>query len=567
MQEELRSDEGSYEVPMPLQKNQQVTLSITDMTENGEGIGRADGYPLFVKDAVVGDTVEAVVTKALKSYGYGRALKITEPSADRVTPRCPISAPCGGCQLQALSYPAQLAFKENKVKQHLTRLGGFDGGLLAEISEKIIGADSPFGYRNKAHIPFGTDREGRLIAGYYAGRSHRIVPMTGCPLNQDGFDQVLSLLLDFAREHRLSAYDEETGRGLLRHALIRRAKGSGQWMVSLVINGRRLPHADELVRCLKQVPGIADISLNINTRRDNVILGDELIPLFGPGYIEEQIGELRFHLSPLSFFQVNPEQTEKLYAKALEYAGLTGKENVWDLYCGTGTISLFLAKKAARVRGVEIVAPAIENAKENARLNGIGNAEFFVGKSEEVFPDYLAAHPEESPDTVVLDPPRAGCGGALLDALLACIPQRIVYVSCNSATLARDLKQLCEGGEYRLEKVCPVDMFPQTTHVECVVLLSKGNMSTKHIRVEFDLEDLDTSGLQTGATYDEIREWIQEKYGFHVSRLNIAQIKRKHGLDMRENYNLPKSEDSRQPNCPEEKEKAIEEALKHFKMI
>ena len=471
VQEELRSDEGSYEVPMPLQKNQQVTLSITDMTENGEGIGRADGYPLFVKDAVVGDTVEAVVTKALKSYGYGRALKITEPSADRVAPCCPISAPCGGCQLQALSYPAQLAFKENKVRQHLSRLGGFDGGLLAEISEKIIGAGSPFGYRNKAQIPFGTDREGRLIAGYYAGRSHRIVPMTGCPLNQDGFDHVLSLLLDFACEHRLSAYDEETGRGLLRHALIRRAKGSGQWMVSLVINGRRLPHADELVRCLKQVPGIADISLNINTRRDNVILGDELIPLFGPGYIEEQIGELRFHLSPLSFFQVNPEQTEKLYAKALEYAGLTGKENVWDLYCGTGTISLFLAKKAARVRGVEIVAPAIENAKENARLNGIGNAEFFVGKSEEVFPDYLAVHPEEAPDTVVLDPPRAGYGGALLDALLTCRPQQIVYVSCNSATLARDLKQLCEGGEYRLEKVCPVDMFPQTTHVETVCCL------------------------------------------------------------------------------------------------
>ena len=471
VQEELRSDEGSYEVPMPLQKNQQVTLSITDMTENGEGIGRADGYPLFVKDAVVGDTVEAVVTKALKSYGYGRVLKITEPSADRVTPRCPISAPCGGCQLQALSYPAQLAFKENKVRQHLSRLGGFDGGLLAEISEKIIGAGSPFGYRNKAQIPFGTDREGRLIAGYYAGRSHRIVPMTGCPLNQDGFDQVLSLLLDFAREHRLSAYDEETGRGLLRHALIRRAKGSGQWMVSLVINGHRLPHADELVRRLKQVPGMTDISLNINTRRDNVILGDELIPLFGPGYIEEQIGELRFHLSPLAFFQVNPEQTEKLYAKALEYAGLTGKENVWDLYCGTGTISLFLAKKAARVRGVEIVAPAIENARENARLNGIGNAEFFVGKSEEVFPDYLAAHPEESPDTVVLDPPRAGCGGALLDALLTCRPQQIVYVSCNSATLARDLKQLCEGGAYRLAKVCPVDMFPQTTHVETVCCL------------------------------------------------------------------------------------------------
>lgn len=454
-------------------KNDIVSLTITDMAEGGEGIGRTNGYPLFVKDAVVGDTVEAVVTKAGKSYGYGRVLKILTPSPDRAEPRCPVAAPCGGCQLQALSYPAQLAFKANKVRQHLIRLGGFDEGPIAGISEPIIGAESPFGYRNKAQIPFGTDREGRVIAGYYAGRSHRIVPMTACPLNQDGFNRVLGILLDFANEYHLSAYDEETGRGLLRHALIRHAKGSGQWMVSLVMNGRRLPHADELVRRLMEIPGMTDVSLNVNTRRDNVILGDELIPLAGPGHIEERIGGLRFHLSPLAFFQVNPEQTEKLYAKALEYAGLSGKENVWDLYCGTGTISLFLARQAACVRGVEIVAPAIENARENARLNGIGNAEFFVGKSEEVFPAHLAAHPEETPDVVVLDPPRAGCGGALLDALHACRPERIVYVSCNSATLARDLKILCEGGGYRPERVCPVDMFPQTTHVETVVLMTK----------------------------------------------------------------------------------------------
>ena len=458
---------------MPLSKNQTVTLTITDMAEGGEGIGRAGGYPLFIKDAVIGDTVEAVVTKAGKSYGYGRALKITEPSPDRVPARCPIAAPCGGCQLQALSYPAQLAFKENKVRQHLIRLGGFDEARLAEISEPIIGAEDPFGYRNKAQIPFGTGRDGRIIAGYYASRSHRIVPMTGCPLNQDGFDEVLSVLLDFASAHHLSAYDEESGRGLLRHALIRHAKATGQWMVSLVVNGRRLPHADELVRRLHLIPGMTDISLNVNTRRDNVILGDELIPLSGPGYLEERIGDLRFHLSPLAFFQVNPEQTEKLYAKALEYAGLTGTENVWDLYCGTGTISLFLARQAARVRGVEIVAPAIENARQNAILNGIENAEFFVGRSEEVFPDYLAVHPEESPDVVVLDPPRAGCGGALLEALLACKPERIVYVSCNSATLARDLKILCAGGEYRPEKVCPADMFPQSCHVETVVVMSR----------------------------------------------------------------------------------------------
>ena len=548
-------------------KNDIVSLTVTDMAEGGEGIGRVSGYPLFVKDAVVGDTVEAVVTKAGKSYGYGRVLKILTPSPDRAEPRCPVAAPCGGCQLQALSYPAQLAFKANKVRQHLIRLGGFDEGLIAGISEPIIGAESPFGYRNKAQIPFGTDREGRVIAGYYAGRSHRIVPMTACPLNQEGFDRVLGILLDFANEYHLSAYDEETGKGLLRHALIRHAKGSGQWMVSLVMNGHRLPHADELVRRLMKIPGMTDISLNVNTRRDNVILGDELIPLSGPGHIEERIGNLRFHLSPLAFFQVNPEQTEKLYAKALEYAGLSGKENVWDLYCGTGTISLFLARQAARVRGVEIVAPAIENARENARLNGIGNAEFCVGKSEEVFPAHLAAHPEETPDVVMLDPPRAGCGGALLEALLACRPERIVYVSCNSATLARDLKILCGGGKYRLQKVCPVDMFPQTTHVETVALLSKLSEVKHHIEVTVEMDELDLTSAESKATYEEIQECVQQKYGFHVTHLNIAQVKRKYEIFERENYNKPKSKASRQPGCPEEKVIAIEEALKHFQMI
>ena len=454
-----------------LVKNQLVTLSFTDMTENGEGIGHFEGWPLFVKDAVIGDTAEVTVTKVLKTYAFGRISRLITPSPDRTEPRCPLAAPCGGCQLQALSYPAQLAFKENKVRQHLIRLGGFADPPM----EPILGADEPFGYRNKAQIPFGKDKEGRVTAGYYAGRSHRIVPMEGCPLNQAGFDEILRILLDFANEYHIAPYDEETGRGLLRHALIRHAGGSGEWMVCLVINGRKLPHADELVRRLLAIPGMADISLNVNTRRGNVILGEELITLHGPGYITESIGDLRFKLSPLAFFQVNPAQTEKLYAKALEYAGLSGSENVWDLYCGTGTISLFLAQKAAKVRGVEIIAPAIENARENARLNGIGNAEFFVGKSEEIFPAYCAAHPEEQPDVVVLDPPRAGCDTALLQALLSCQPGRIVYVSCNSATLARDLKLLCSEGEYTLQRVQPVDMFSQTVHVETVCLLYHKN--------------------------------------------------------------------------------------------
>ena len=456
-----------------LNKNDQIVLTVTDMTENGEGIGHFEGYPLFPKDAVIGDTVRAIVTKAGKTYGFARIGEVLTPSPDRAVPRCPVAAPCGGCQLQALSYPAQLAFKENKVRQHLIRLGGFDAALIDACAEPILGMEEPWHYRNKAQIPFGLDKNGRITAGYYAGRSHRIVPMNGCALNQPGFDGILSLVLRFAEEFRLSVYDEESGRGLLRHLLIRHAKGSGDWMVCLVINGRKLPHSGELVRRLRDIPGMRDISLCINMARTNVILGQELISLYGPGHITESVGTLQFKLSPLSFFQVNPAQTEKLYAKALEYAALSGRENVWDLYCGTGTISLFLAQHAARVRGVEIVAPAIENAKANATLNGISHAEFFVGKSEEVFPAYCAAHPEEQPDVVVLDPPRAGCGEALLKALLACQPQRIVYVSCNSATLARDLKLLTADGAYRLEKFCPCDMFAQTVHVETVALMAR----------------------------------------------------------------------------------------------
>ena len=472
---------------MTFVKNQTVTLTITDMTENGEGIGHADGYPLFVKDAVIGDTVEVIITKAGKSYGFGHLSRILSPSPDRVPPACLLAAPCGGCQLQALSYPAQLRFKENKVRQHLIRLGGFDEAFLAERFEPIIGMDVPWKYRNKAQIPFGTDKNGQITAGYFAGRSHRIVPMKTCPINQDGFDRILQILLQFARDFKLDAYQEESGRGLLRHALIRHAAGSGEWMVCLVINGRNLPHSGELVRRLQTVPGMTDISLSVNRKKTNVIMGEEILPLYGPGFITESIGDLTFRLSPLAFFQVNPAQTEKLYAKALEYASLSGRENVWDLYCGTGTISLFLARRAAKVRGVEIIAPAIENACVNARQNNIPNAEFFTGKSEEIFPNYCREHPEERPDVVVLDPPRAGCDTALLMALLSCLPERIVYVSCNSATLARDLKLLCANDTYRLEKVCPVDMFPQGVHVETVCCLY--HQKKEFISVPYELKD------------------------------------------------------------------------------
>ena len=456
-----------------LKKNDIVTLTITDMAEGGEGIGRTDGYPFFIKDAVVGDTVEAVVTKAGKTYGFGRVLKVTDPSPDRVSPPCPVAGPCGGCQLQSLSYPAQLAFKERKVRENLIRLGGFDAGLVAEVLRPILGMESPFAYRNKVQLPVGEGPDGKLTAGYYAQRSHRIVACENCLLdNDETFARVRDTVLAFCEENGVRAYDEVSGKGLLRHILIRHALNTGEWMVCLVVNGRSIPKRAELVRRLLKIPGMKDISLCVNTERTNVILGTEIVPLYGPGYIRERIGSLSFRLSPLSFFQVNTRQTERLYAEALAAAALSGSETVWDLYCGTGTISLFLAQKAAMVYGVEIVAPAIENARRNAEDNGIGNAEFFVGKSEEVFPEMVLSGKVPAPDVVVLDPPRKGCDKGLLDAILSVGPERIVYVSCDPATLARDLKILAAGG-YALESVQPVDMFPMTTHVECAVKLTK----------------------------------------------------------------------------------------------
>ena len=551
-----------------LNKNDLIELHITDFTESGEGIGHHDGYPLFVKDAVIGDRIRAIVTKAGKGYGFGRIAEILIPSPDRVAPRCPIAAPCGGCQLQALSYPAQLRFKENKVRQHLIRLGGFSEEEINAAAQPIIGMEDPWQYRNKAQIPFGKDKEGQIIAGYYAGRSHRIVPLDYCPINLPGMDAVLEIILAHARTHHIQPYDETTGRGLLRHALIRHAKASGEWMVCLVLNGRKLPGAEALVKALCEIPGMTDISLNINTRRDNVILGQELISLYGPGTITESIGDLKFKLSPLAFFQVNPVQTEKLYAKVLEFAALTGSEHVWDLYCGTGSISLFLARQAASVKGVEIIAPATQNARENAALNSITNAEFFTGKSEELFPAYCREHPSERPDVVVLDPPRGGCQKPLLDALISCSPARIVYVSCNSATLARDLKILAEQGGYRPVKICPVDMFPQGVHVETVVYLSKLK-SDEHVKVEVDMSEFEPTGSERRklGTYEEIKKYILEKYDFKVPTLYISQIKRKVGVDLRPNYNPAKNDSYKQPQCTPEKEEAIMDALRYFKYI
>lgn len=554
-----------------MQKNDIVTADIEDIGVNGEGIGKVDGYTLFIKDAVIGDRVEAKVMKAKKNYGYARLMKILEPSEARVQPRCAFARKCGGCQIQEMSYEQQLAFKEKKVRGNLERIGGFAPELLNRVTDTAVGMDEPFGYRNKAQFPFGTDREGNPVTGFYAGRTHDIIANTDCALGVPVNREILEIILAFMKEYRIPSYDEKTGQGLLRHVLIRYGFTTKEIMVCFVVNGSSIPHVDELIRRLCGIDGMTSITLSPNTRQTNVIMGDSYQILWGQGYITDYIGNVRYQISPLSFYQVNPVQTEKLYSLALEYADLKGGETVWDLYCGIGTISLFLAQRAGQVYGVEIVPQAIEDARRNAGINGIENAEFFVGKAEEVLPEYYEKYAREHvgesarADVIVVDPPRKGCDEALLETIVKMQPERVVYVSCDSATLARDLKVLCGAG-YELEKVRPVDMFPMTVHVETVALLSKLK-TDKHIDVKLEMDELDLTAAESGATYAELKQYVLDKYGLKVSSLNIAQIKAKCGIDKRENYNKAKNENVKELNCTEEKENAIKDAFKHFQMI
>ena len=455
---------------MTYEKNQVLTVEITDMGTEGEGIGKIDGYTLFIKDAVIGDIVEAKIMKAKKNYAYARLEKVITPSLFRVEPKCAFAKSCGGCQLQALSYEKQLEFKHNKVKNNLIRIGGFDASYLESIMEEPVGMDVPFFYRNKAQFPFGYDKEGNIITGFYAGRTHSIIANTDCALGTVENKVILEEILDFMRTEKVSAYRETEGTGIVRHVLIRKGFSTGQIMVCLVINNDRLPKIEKLVERLKNIPGMTGISISINKANTNVIMGTDIRLLWGKERIEDKIGELTFSISPLSFFQVNPVQTEKIYKQALEYASLTGSETVWDLYCGIGTISLFLAQKAKQVYGVEIIPEAIDDARENAVRNNITNAEFFVGKAEEVLPEKYEKEGIYA-DVIVVDPPRKGCDEACLSTMVKMAPKRIVYVSCDSATLARDLAYLCGNG-YELKKVRAFDNFPQSGHVETVCLLS-----------------------------------------------------------------------------------------------
>ena len=558
---------------MEFRKNDLVTLEIEDCGIDGEGIGKADGFTVFVKDAVIGDTVTAKIIKAKKNYGYGRLMEVLKPSPYRVEPKCEFARQCGGCQLQALSYDQQLVFKTNKVKGHLERIGGFTDIPM----EPIIGMDELFHYRNKAQFPVGRNKEGKIVTGFYAGRTHNIIENRDCALGVAENKEVLDRVIAHMEKYGIEPYNEATGKGLVRHVLIRYGYFTKEVMVCLILNGNKLPKEEQLVKSLCEIPGMTSITINVNKKHSNVILGEEIRLLWGQEYITDRIGDISYQISPLSFYQVNPMQTQKLYAKALEYADLHGQETVWDLYCGIGTISLFLAQKAKFVRGVEIVPAAIENAKENAKLNGLENTEFFVGKAEEVLPREYKKNGVYA-DVIVVDPPRKGCDETLLETMVEMNPERIVYVSCDSATLARDLKYLCERG-YELRKVCPVDQFGMTVHVETVVLLShKKADSYIHIDVEFGEGEgkipVDSIAKRAEAykpkekvTYKMIKEYIEAKYGFKVHTAYIAEVKRNLGLPM---YDAPNAvEELKQPrkHPTPEKVEAIKDALRYFAVI
>lgn len=473
-------------------KDDVFTVKIEDIGNDGEGIGKAEGYTLFVKDAVIGDVVKCKIMKAKKNYAYAKLEEIVVPSEARVEPLCRYHRQCGGCQIQAMDYRAQLDYKQRKVKNDLVRIGGFTEEAIERVLEPIVGMENAYHYRNKAQFPVGTDKEGNLIAGFYAGRTHDIIANTDCALGAEENREIMEGILAHMRKHHIPAYDEKTGSGLVRHILIRKGFASGELMVCLVINynggnkkkGKEFfPFQRELLDRLAEIKGMTSVSVCINADRTNVIMGEKVYRIWGKDKICDTIHRrntedfslmdqgIVFHISPLSFYQVNPVQTEKLYSLALEYAGLTGKETVWDLYCGIGTISLFLAGEAKKVYGVETVAQAVRDARENALYNGIENAEFFIGKAEEVLPEKYEKEGIRA-DVVVVDPPRKGCDGACLETMLKMQPERIVYVSCDPATLARDLRVLCDGG-YELKRARAVDQFGGTVHVEVVCCLQR----------------------------------------------------------------------------------------------
>ena len=540
---------------MELAKNQEHTVTIEGYGEGGMGVARIDGRVVFVHGALRGEKCRVLILKTLKSVAFAKVLEVLEPSSERITPDCPYFPRCGGCTYRHIRYEEELRLKKQRVQDNLSRIGGSDVTV-----EEILGAQDTLRYRNKAQYPVSKDG----AVGFYRARTHEVIECEHCLLVKPEADAAAEALREYMQSCRVAGYDEKTGRGLVRHLYIR-SNAAGESLVCVLVNGDKLPKEDRLVTLLRDAcPKCTGIVLGTNTKKGNVILGDRYRTLWGSDRLEDTLCGKTFRLSVPSFYQVNRVQAERLYAKAIEFAGLTGQETVLDLYCGAGTITLALSDHAKKVLGAEIVPEAIDDARENAARNGVKNAEFFCGDASDVAKKL--ARENLRPDVITVDPPRKGLAADVVESIAEMQPGRVVYVSCDSATMARDVKRLADLG-YTAQRACAVDMFPRADHVETVVLLSKGEVDSKKIRVEFSLEDMDMSGFQKGATYEQIKAYVLEHTGLKVSNLYISQIKRKCGIGVGKNYNLPKSEDSRQPQCPPEKEKAIREAFKYFGMI
>lgn len=536
-----------------LEKNNIYTARIEGYSSEGLGIARIDGQVVFVHGAVRGELCRILVMKVLKNAAFGKVTELLEPSPERREPDCPYYGRCGGCDFRHLSYREELWAKRQRVQDALTRLGGSD----VEV-EEILGAADPLYYRNKSQYPVSAGK-----VGFYRARTHDVVDIERCLIQKPQADAAAAVLRDYLRDFAVPSYDEKTGRGLLRHLYVRTNR-RGESLVCVLANGERLPHEEELVgRLRRAVPDCVGVVLGVNTRRGNTILGERYRTLWGADTLEDELCGLTFRLSVPSFYQVNRDQAEVLYRKAVEYAGLTGGELVVDLYCGAGTITQVMAGGAGRVIGAEIVPEAIEDARENARRNGIENVEFFCGDAAQLAADFAGRGLR--PDVICVDPPRKGLAPEVIAAAAQMAPQRVVYVSCDPGTLGRDVKRFAEYG-YRVQRAAACDLFPGTRHVETVCLLSKLQRK-EHIEIEVAMDEMDLTSAESKATYEEIREYVFEHTGLKVSHLYIAQVKQKYGIIERENYNKPKSENAKQPQCPPEKEEAITEALKHFGMI
>ena len=537
-----------------LEKNRIYRAHIDGYSSEGLGIARIDGQVVFVHGAVRGETCDVLVMKVLKNAAFGKIAALAEPSPARRQPDCPYYGRCGGCDFRHMSYEEELWAKRARVQDALTRIGG------AEVTvEEILGAEQPLHYRNKSIYPISPAGE----VGFYRARSHQVVHVEHCLIQKPEADALAQAVRDYIARFRVEPYNEATGRGLLRHLYVR-TSCRGESLACLLVNGSRLPHEQELVDMLRAAaPGVCGVVLGENTRRGNAILGDRYRTLWGRDYLTDTLCGLELRLSVPSFYQVNHDQAQRLYEKALEYAGLTGRELAVDLYCGAGTITQVLARRARHVIGGEIVPEAIRDAEDSARRNGVENVEFLCGDASQ-----LAAELRQRglrPDVICVDPPRKGLAPDVVEAAASMTPGRIVYVSCDPATLARDVARFAPLG-YRPVRACAVDLFPGTAHVETVCLLSK-LQSKEHIEIEVKMDELDLTSAESKATYEEIKAYVLEHTGLKVSHLYIAQVKQKYGIIERENYNKPKSEDARQPQCPPEKEKAITEALRHFGMI